>query len=135
VRTRKLKTTTKKNLEDGAWRRPRGGGAPPGAARARGPRAWRGRQRPGSSSAGLGLRWLLKELLSSARRLSLPCYEKRAHRHALVLDGVRRGFRRELARVDQPAQRLPLPAPLSRCSDAPVGNGAMPRNKDQCPFV
>ena len=31
-----------------------------------------------------------------------------AHRHALVLDGVRRGLRRELARVDQPAQRLPL---------------------------
>lgn len=31
-----------------------------------------------------------------------------AHRHALVLDGVRRGLRRELARVDQPAQQLAL---------------------------
>uniref|UniRef100_A0A0A9DNE3 Uncharacterized protein n=1 Tax=Arundo donax TaxID=35708 RepID=A0A0A9DNE3_ARUDO len=32
--------------------------------------------RPGSSSAGLGLRGLLKEALSSARRLSLPWSEK-----------------------------------------------------------
>jgi hypothetical protein len=31
-----------------------------------------------------------------------------AHRHALVLHGVRRGLRRELARVDQPRQRLAL---------------------------
>jgi hypothetical protein len=31
-----------------------------------------------------------------------------AHRQPVVLDGVRRGLRRQLPRVDQPPQRLPL---------------------------
>ncbi|KAB8098340.1 hypothetical protein EE612_027461 [Oryza sativa] len=37
-----------------------------------------------------------------------------AHGEALVLDGVRRRLRRELARVDQPAQRSPLLLPCVR---------------------
>lgn len=37
-----------------------------------------------------------------------------AHGEAVVLDGVRRRLRRELARVDQPAQRSPLLLPCVR---------------------
>lgn len=49
-----------------------------------------------------------------------------AHRHALVLHGVRRGLRRELARVDQPRQRLALllRGDWVRLSE----DGAMPSN-------
>ena len=107
MRTRKLKTTTKKNLEPGHVLAEAAhllvlredlalGGAAAGELQ----------RRVGAALAAEGVAQLGEAVeLAVLREEHL---HHGAHRDALVLDGVRRGLRRELARVDQPAQRLPL---------------------------